>query len=107
VEHVQSPFREARRSFGNAPGLAHHAHDWVSLEILAGTRCRVCASASDPGRSGTPPGVQRGFGAAFRGYRFAQPPATVLGPSGAVVRETGGRRRWRRWLDDPQFSGGA
>jgi len=61
---------------------------------------------SDPGRSGTPPGVQRGVGGVNRGYRCAQPPATVLCPSGAVVRETGSRGRLRRRLDGTRLSWG-
>jgi len=42
---------------------------------------------ADPGRSGTPPGVLHAWAPAFRGCRCARPPATLLGPSGAVVRE--------------------
>ena len=53
-----------------------------------------------------PSGVQRGFGWAIRGYRCAQPPATVLCPSGAVVRETGSRGRLRRRLDGTRLSWG-
>ena len=37
------------------------------------------------------PGFSAVLGGAIRGCRCAQPPATVLSPSGAVVRETGGR----------------
>ncbi len=49
------------------------------------------------------PGFSALLGPAFRGCRFAQPPATLLGPSGAVFRKTQSRSRLQCRLDDTRI----